>query len=409
MVSYFRTVGYRVSRSSDAVLSSPSLPFRMSASTDAVIWQSIGHDLIQTIVAVTVETFLIAVYSVLVAKTTCLLLVRHRTRASLYTCCSVLVMFVLAIALWIIDVHNLVTEVKMTLLSTSGDALSDDYAAAVSSILRLASVEDTLYSYMTIIGDGIIIWRVYAFWCNGRDRYALLIPLAFLLGSITTSVMLTYCGARLGADIELGTYQHPAFCRNIQTASYSMTLVTTTVATILITLKTWQYRRTYLAAFGTLGPRTRTLGVMIMLIESGVLYMLFFASQIIISVGSVNARIEQNATLTFASTIEEYISSLIVGLYPTVVVILVHSKHSVLKSKTETSSGALVFRARPELSEASGTTDLSTNAPIFVDKAASVPSGDAGLYELAEVKPGNGVDVESSLKVKVQRSVVYSA
>ena len=54
-----------------------------------------------------------------------------------------------------------------------------------------------------------------------------------------TSMMLTYCATRLGADIELGTYQHPAFCRNIQTASYSMTLTTTAVATALIAYKSW--------------------------------------------------------------------------------------------------------------------------------------------------------------------------
>jgi hypothetical protein len=51
--------------------------------------------------------------------------------------------------------------------------------------------------------------------------------------------MLTYCAARLGADIVLGEYQHPAFCRNIQTASYSMTLATTAVATVLIAYKAW--------------------------------------------------------------------------------------------------------------------------------------------------------------------------
>lgn len=51
--------------------------------------------------------------------------------------------------------------------------------------------------------------------------------------------MLTYCAARLGADITLGTYQHPAFCRNIQTASYSTTLATTTVTTVLLAYKTW--------------------------------------------------------------------------------------------------------------------------------------------------------------------------
>jgi hypothetical protein len=35
----------------------------------------------------------------------------------------------------------------------------------------------------TIIGDSIIIWRVYAFWSNGRERLVVFVPCAFLLGS----------------------------------------------------------------------------------------------------------------------------------------------------------------------------------------------------------------------------------
>ena len=47
-------------------------------------------------------------------------------------------------------------------------------------------------------------------------------------------MMLTYCATRPRADIEIGAYQHPAFYRNIQTASYSMTLATTAVVLLWI-------------------------------------------------------------------------------------------------------------------------------------------------------------------------------
>ena len=54
-----------------------------------------------------------------------------------------------------------------------------------------------------------------------------------------TSLMLTYCAVHSGDGIVLGSFQNPPFCRNIQTASYSMTLATTAVATALIAYKTW--------------------------------------------------------------------------------------------------------------------------------------------------------------------------
>ena len=44
----------------------------------------------------------------------------------------------------------------------------------------------------TVIGDGIIIWRVFAFWSTGRERFVLFIPLAFLAGSFSTRIVSTY-------------------------------------------------------------------------------------------------------------------------------------------------------------------------------------------------------------------------
>ena len=60
-------------------------------------------------------------------------------------------MYGLALALWMIDIHNVITEIQMTLLSTSTDSLDDIYFAAVSKVLRLLSVEDVLYAYMVYL------------------------------------------------------------------------------------------------------------------------------------------------------------------------------------------------------------------------------------------------------------------
>lgn len=60
-------------------------------------------------------------------------------------------MYILALALWIIDIRNTVTEPRLTLLSTSTDSLADRYSAAISNVLRLAAVEDLLYNYMVSV------------------------------------------------------------------------------------------------------------------------------------------------------------------------------------------------------------------------------------------------------------------
>ncbi|KAH9895616.1 hypothetical protein C8Q73DRAFT_444097 [Cubamyces lactineus] len=407
------------------------------SSGDAAVYQSIGTDLLHSFVAVTVETFLIAVYSILVLETARLLLRKTRTRVSVCTCIVVFLMFGLALALWMIDIHNVVTEIQITLLDTSTAPLSDVYFSAVQKVLRLASVEDVVYSYLTILGDTIIIWRVYAFWSRGKEKLVLIIPIAFLLGSIATSMMLSYCAARLGADIALGTYQHPAFCRNIQTASYSTTLATTGVATILIGYKTWyvpgpgarlgivhvdddglsrEYRQTHLEAFGKMSRQTRTQKIMLMLVESGVIYMLFFVVQVVMSLSSVNESIEERPALAFALTIYQYITSLIVGIYPTVVVVLVNSKHSVLRPESEgsTAQGGIKFKS----TLGTGTTQstyLNTNSSAMSMSASrgGPPATTVDLYEMSRVssegKAGAGLGVGEVLKdpaltVRVQQS-----
>ncbi|KAI0323741.1 hypothetical protein GY45DRAFT_533301 [Cubamyces sp. BRFM 1775] len=368
------------------------------SSGDAAVYQSIGTDLLHSFVAVTVETFLIAVYSILVLETGRLLLRKTRTRVSVCTCIVVFLMFGLALALWMIDIHNVITEIQITLLDTSTAPLSDVYFSAVQKILRLASVEDVVYSYL--------------------ERLVLIIPIAFLLGSISTSMMLSYCAARLGADIALGTYQHPAFCRNIQTASYSTTLATTGVATILIGYKTWEYRQTHLEAFGKMSRQTRTQKIMLMLVESGVIYMLFFVVQVVMSLSSVNESIEERPALAFALTIYQYITSLIVGIYPTVVVVLVNSKHSVLRPESEggTAHGGIKFKS----TLGTGTTQstyLNTNSSAMSMSASrgGPPATTVDLYEMSRVssegKAGAGIGIgvgevlkDPALTVRVQQS-----
>lgn len=130
---------------------------------------------------------------------------KKHNRVSFYTFLAVSSMYILAMTLWIIDVHNVLTEVRLTLLPKSDDPLGARYSSAQSSIVRLAAVEDVLYNYMvhpsylafrrhliylqTIIGDCIIIWRVFAFWPSQRERFVLGIPLLFLTGSLCMSIL----------------------------------------------------------------------------------------------------------------------------------------------------------------------------------------------------------------------------
>ncbi|KAG6856567.1 hypothetical protein H0H87_003067 [Tephrocybe sp. NHM501043] len=97
----------------------------------------------------------------------------------------IITMFLIATALLGIDLANYVTVVASVLIHNPDIPLDTRYGNASSENFDRVVVIDALYGYMTVLGDAIIVWRVYAFWGKGKRRWALLGLCAMLLGSAT--------------------------------------------------------------------------------------------------------------------------------------------------------------------------------------------------------------------------------
>ncbi|TBU51484.1 hypothetical protein BD310DRAFT_963050 [Dichomitus squalens] len=228
------------------------------------------------------------------------------------------------------------------------------------------AVENTLYAWMSNLGDVIIIWRTYAFWRLPHKHWVLAIPCAFLFGSVVTSVLISYCVAAADAQHGAGDFVRPPFCVNIQLASYLTALVTTAVATLMICYKTWDYRHEVGTFISVSKSKTRAEKVMAILIESGFLYFLFFLSAVIDEAGNVPTLETSTPQLAFASTVWTYMTSHILGIYPVVIVILVYMQKSYINASTSASfnaTGSLHIRVssdrphiQPEIASWGGST-----------------------------------------------------
>ena len=73
---------------------------------------------------------------------------RAFSRISFLTFTAIIVMFGLALSLWMIDIHQVILVVQEMILSDHTNSLQDVYMAMKSKILRFALVEDALYAYM---------------------------------------------------------------------------------------------------------------------------------------------------------------------------------------------------------------------------------------------------------------------
>ncbi|KAF7360357.1 hypothetical protein MVEN_00765400 [Mycena venus] len=180
---------------------------------------------------------------------------------------------------------------------------------------------------------------------------------------LIATLMLTYCVAAVGSEIVARTFQMPAFCCNVQTATYAMALATTATAAILIAFTTWNFRKAIkpllsgniVMGGGTTHRRRSAVEILLLLlVESGVFYFLFFAIQVVGAIPRVHDWVLTKPGASFAYTMFSYCSSVIVGIYPTAVVVIAHLQTSVLDDAAVSNATPLRM-AQPGAGGSSGT------------------------------------------------------
>ncbi|KAJ7600598.1 hypothetical protein C8J56DRAFT_1038236 [Mycena floridula] len=345
---------------------------------EASILSSVGHGSIQIFASIVNKTIWLTIYAFLVIKASILLLSKPRrhSRVSQFITSSILVMFTIACIMWAIDCANFIMKAKIMLIEADPNvALDSQLQRASAFIFRLAVIESALYGYLSILGDAIIILRLIVLWGHNRHRWVLVIPCALLLGSLVSNLTLTYCVAKLGTEIALGTFEKPAFCRNVQTTTYRMAAGTTVIATILIGVLTWNYRhsfkvRTRKDERGVRRKRSPAENVLVLLIESGILYCLFFVIQVIGTIPSIQAWIATQSGVSFAINMFSWCTSVFVGIYPTAVVVLAHSRYAILDSAASANSDCCFTDAAPQAMMTTWTMSSQGSTHIDLDSSS---------------------------------------
>ncbi|KIP03865.1 hypothetical protein PHLGIDRAFT_222482 [Phlebiopsis gigantea 11061_1 CR5-6] len=295
--------------------------------SDIATLERIGHDSIVNIVALCIDAIFYTLYFILVIIAGHMLLKRGPFKAALFTLTLMVLMLLMDTAICIIDVSNAIHEITLTITSNSDISLADRYTLTDNFPW---AVEDALYAWMSNLGDVIIISRVYAFYQGEKERWFMLLPISLLFGSLITSVLISFCTAQWSENASIGHLIDTDFCENVQLSSYCTTVATTAAATAMMSYKLWQYSREIAHDLRSVtSGRTRLQRIMMIFIQSGVLYLLFFIEAIITDSSSAIIQAEVATTAkAFACTIWTYMTSHIVGIYPAVVVILAHSQRS---------------------------------------------------------------------------------
>ncbi|ESK93885.1 hypothetical protein Moror_12992 [Moniliophthora roreri MCA 2997] len=214
-----------------------------------------------------------------------------------------------------------VGSIQTILVNEVGILIAEKVPGYQEKWKELTLVEGVLFFLEVIIGDFVVVWRAWVLWSDNRK--ILIVPSLLLLGSVASTLAFLGCFIENDWPITL-----PPTCSSLNIATYVLSMATNITATCAIGYKVWLHWRVVKKYLGTLHARGGTEKVLVLLLESGVAYSMLWFLQVITlipSVGTspVGAYVQQ---VLYAASVQ------LVGIYPTLVIVLVYLQRSLWDS-----------------------------------------------------------------------------
>jgi len=288
----------------------------MSSSTDTC--QSTHEDgiaVIFDVLSLIFQSLLYGVFAVLLPYS--LYKIRHRKAKVNILMKSIIFMFTLSTICWIMTVIAVILRIHAYFVAPSSTNLRN------SAILITITNAIILVNY--IITDGVVVWRAWVL-CKDDHPVLVKIPIALLIitavsvaGTIVIRGILivfqlngeytTEANAQLSIAIDVS-----------QVAGFAMSLLTNVVATSVIAHKAWKHRQLLKNVLSD-GGTSKVQKILELLLESGGLYILS-------GIVTLIAILTPLPNVGTVGDVYMPINGQIVGIYPTLVLVLVGMQRS---------------------------------------------------------------------------------
>ncbi|KAJ4479184.1 hypothetical protein J3R30DRAFT_2729531 [Lentinula aciculospora] len=324
------------------------------------------------ITALVCQTFLYGIYAS-VALPTVLTLVdrRPRSRPWFFLLISTILMFLLSTVCMVLEVVNTMGVLEGIKLETQGAFQPPTAWYGFRGANDRTLVQATIFSLEFILGDAIVIWRAGALWAF--DWKIMSSMVVVLLGDFATTLYFIGCEGKGDWWYIAGT--QPKSCNVSQRAMFFLSFGTNVVATFFIALKAWQHREAFIAMPSSLNlssgtwkkTRSPAQKIMILFLESGFLYMLYWAACSFTYFPFVMG-IESPAF--FMTDIFNQTRYQVVGLYPTAIILLVHRQSSSWDTPEVAASLRTSFKAAPPPPRNHESKQISTFGVSTIDRTS---------------------------------------
>ncbi|KNZ74694.1 hypothetical protein J132_06329 [Termitomyces sp. J132] len=251
-----------------------------------------------------------------------------------------------------IDASDLVRRIQVIMINNPDQSLQVKLDRVNDQLKKLTWTGEMLFIFMLILGDSVVVWRTWTIY--ERQRKWLLIPIGTWLGSLAAGLY------ELGCDVQThwaindfgptAASVGAAKCAHADLSSYTLSYVTNIFCTLLIAYKAWLHRKLMSMYLGNARRKTAVEKILTLLLESGFVYIVIYTLQ---AVPIYKAPL--SAAGLFAFNVVNAIIQQAMGMYPTVIIILVRM-HKSLWDAREMSQGLVStakFRAGASSAERS--------------------------------------------------------
>ncbi|ESK87370.1 hypothetical protein Moror_11704 [Moniliophthora roreri MCA 2997] len=296
---------------------------------DQVIFDGIGWYFVMNTVGVICETGFWAIYLVLFSFALKIQISRGlRNPPSIIILFVTIILFLSSTALWSMNVSQLSMALKGFFLKYPSLGVYDRVIQLNSEIVVFGLPMETLFLSNMIIGDAVVIWRAWALCKDTPLRPLVYIPMAMLSVSFAFAVISLDCLATNGYGFSQSTIPEGSkVCQWGEPIAWGISLLTNVVSTSLIAVRAWQHRR--FLREGNPRLHSKSQRILVVLVESGFVYCLFWLSQLILFFDFEGFGFATYLYM-FLSTMGDQIS----GVYPTMIIILVYMQRSISDSTT---------------------------------------------------------------------------
>jgi hypothetical protein len=196
-----------------------------------------------------------------------------RSRTSIMMLCVTLVLFAISTGLWSLDVVQLIQGYKVMLYQNNANDLSQGVDKRYELLAEKSPFMEGFFLLTMIIGDSVVIWRA---WVISGGHKITLLPIAFILTSIAFGMLDIFCITEADGVQMTSVPAGSRLCTWSEPIAWAISLCTNILSTSIIAFKVWSHRKFIKETLGEYRLHSRAERLMMLLVESGFVYSLFW-------------------------------------------------------------------------------------------------------------------------------------